>query len=255
MKALLVLAAMLAEPESARWAAVGSGGQEWAAVGGDDWSAIPQPPLRAIEEHKPGVVVFAPYTSARAGTELRSVLALQDEFEFDVKLDPAAFPEWVRTKADTSDKFPLLWWKAGPDDWRASGWATGSNFREQYLESLDDQPAKVSSKLPAANSGISRRGYPVHAGMQWNVEGDWRPSRATLINHLLSHPNHRAKFDRAWLDSLSLQELTSLHDDDHNHRVAAAGRPQQVQQPQRYLVPVFGNVFGSCPNGRCRFPK
>lgn len=60
--------------------------------------------------------------------------------------------------------------------------------------------------------------YPVHA-QRWNILGNWNPARGVIINHLLTHPNHRGKFDRAYLESLSRAQLLSIHDDDHDQRV------------------------------------
>ena len=56
--------------------------------------------------------------------------------------------------------------------------------------------------------------YPTRGGW-WTHPGS---GRAALINHL-SSGEHRGKFDRRWLETLSLSQLESLHTDDHEHRV------------------------------------
>jgi len=88
-----------------------------------------------------------------------------------------------------------------------------------------------------------RVGYPAHAAMKWNVEGSWSPSRAYLIQHLQSG-QHAGKFSTAWLNSLTYQELYSLHDDDHDGRVSAARVAKPKAVARNYSVQ-------SCPSGRC----
>lgn len=73
----------------------------------------------------------------------------------------------------------------------------------------------VAATAPVVRQAV-RSGYPVR-GSHWTYPGN---SRASLIHHLQTG-EHAGKFSRAWLDSLSYQELLSLHDDDHEHRVKA----------------------------------
>lgn len=90
---------------------------------------------------------------------------------------------------------------------------------------------------------VSRSSYPVHA-QRWNILGVWNVARGTVISHLLTHPNHRGKFDRLYLESLSRAELLALHDDDHDGRVrwAYVNRRQssavvaRSTQPMRAVV-------------------
>lgn len=70
----------------------------------------------------------------------------------------------------------------------------------------------VASTSPVVRHAV-RSGYPVR-GSHWTFPGS---GRAQLIHHLQTG-EHRGKFSRAWLDSLTYQELLSLHDDDHEHR-------------------------------------
>jgi hypothetical protein len=56
--------------------------------------------------------------------------------------------------------------------------------------------------------------YPLR-GNHWSVDGDWNPSRETVIEHLRG-PNHVAYLQASWhIDSWSYEELRSLHDDLH----------------------------------------
>lgn len=137
-------------------------------------------------------------------------------------------------------------------------------------------PARPTSQ-PAGVRQHSAGYYPVHAN-RWNVLGDWNPSRAKLIAHLQEHSNHAGKFDLGWLNTLSVEQLKSLHSDDHDGRVRTAYLPPpQSQSPKaeksagreaygtrdgRPAGPVGSTihwVFGdpryrsssSCPNGKC----
>ena len=50
----------------------------------------------------------------------------------------------------------------------------------------------------------------------WDVNGDKRPSRDILLNHLRRDTNHKNKHWQAWyLESWKKEQLAALHDDDH----------------------------------------
>lgn len=122
---------------------------------------------------------------------------------------------------------------------------------------------------PAAPSG-----YPTRQNW-WTHPGS---GKAGLINHLASDGIHRGKFDRAWLETLSVAQLESLHSDHHEGRThwayvgnaqASSVRPSKTQRRQLYgtrdgkppgavggfLRGLFGDQryqsSSSCPNGRC----
>jgi hypothetical protein len=108
---------------------------------------------------------------------------------------------------------------------------------------------------PAKPSPPIRMGYPVHSGMIYNFEGSWNPPREFMIQHLLSAPEHAGEFDSGWLHSLSFQELYSLHDDDHLHRVKT---PRPTAAPTRAAppraAPTIQYAAGPCPGGVCPVP-
>lgn len=117
--------------------------------------------------------------------------------------------------------------------------------------------------------------YPVR-GNHWTYPGHSRPE---LIAHLLTDGIHRGRFTRAYLESLSYQELLSAHDDHHEGRLqgryvnttsrkevraeakAAKAYGREVYQTRdgRHPGPVgsafrslFGvQSYGSCPGGSC----
>jgi len=61
--------------------------------------------------------------------------------------------------------------------------------------------------------------YPIR-GSWWSVDHDWKPSRSKVLRHLRESPNHSKKKFQEWnLESLSFEELQSLHSDDHEGKV------------------------------------
>lgn len=56
--------------------------------------------------------------------------------------------------------------------------------------------------------------YPLR-GNHWSVDGDWSPTRETVLQHLHG-PNHSWELESRWqIDKWSYEELRSLHDDLH----------------------------------------
>lgn len=76
-------------------------------------------------------------------------------------------------------------------------------------------PATDQSTTPVLSK--VRQGYPIRSGW-WTGCGSWR--------HLTTG-EHAGKFDPAWLQSLTWNELQSLHSDDHERRLKMA----YVQRP------------------------
>lgn len=126
-------------------------------------------------------------------------------------------------------------------------------------------PTPIAAPSAPVQTQPQRSGYPVR-GSHWSYPGN---SRADIIAHLQSG-EHRGKFNRAWLESLSYQQLLSLHDDDHEHRVRGAyingGSLQPGSVRVQYQVPrrppgivriLFQSLLnsprssGGCPGGNC----
>lgn len=99
--------------------------------------------------------------------------------------------------------------------------------------------------------------YPTHP-VRWNVNGHWNYSREYIIEHLMQG-EHRGKFSREWLEALSMKELQSAHDDDHENRVKweYVGKPTfktPDSVPIRRTVkttPVKTRKVENCPDGNC----
>lgn len=79
------------------------------------------------------------------------------------------------------------------------------------LKGENERPkALISEPVEVETTGH----YPLR-GNHWSVEGDFSPSRATLLAHLRS-PNHVSQMKSEWIiEDWSLEELRSLHDDLH----------------------------------------
>ncbi len=76
---------------------------------------------------------------------------------------------------------------------------------------VDERPAGVVLEAARVESTGS---YPLR-GNHWSVEGDWNPTREKVVSHLHG-PNHEEQLIPAWhIESWSLEELRSLHDDLH----------------------------------------
>lgn len=219
-------------------------GGEWDAVGPAKSSASWAPVAAAAE--KPVVMVFAPYSSERAGNELQSILTLQDEFKINVQINPALYPAWIQERGNQKQggSWPIIWWTAEDGTGKMSEWANPEYFRAQFLAS-GRGPDK-----PAGPEVSNESSYPVHNGGHWSVGRDWNPSRAVLIDHLQSG-QHAGKFAAGYLQGLSRAELLSLHDDDHEGAVRPAAF---VQAAKRGLI-FTRKASRSCPSGNCPWSR
>lgn len=121
-------------------------------------------------------------------------------------------------------------------------------------DDLKDRGAAPAAR-PAAPQAPVRRGYPIRAQSTWWTHPG--PStQANMIRHM-QEGEHAGKFPRAWLETLSREQLESLHSDHHEGRTKweYVGNPKPAKvadpvdvgyRPQRIV-----NVFAPCPNGNC----
>lgn len=100
------------------------------------------------------------------------------------------------------------------------------------------------NKHKEAKKKVQTASYPLN-GRTWSVNGDYNPSRQTLIDHLLYGGVHAGKFTKDYLSQLSRDELMSLHGDDHDHRVNT--KYAEVQPAKVYKQPARRRIFRSCP--------
>lgn len=121
---------------------------------------------------------------------------------------------------------------ADPSDYYA-GATVAASASDYYMPVAAPKVEEEPKVAPKPSAPAPRAGYPVR-GSWWTHPGS---GRAGLIHHLQSGV-HTGKFSEAWLNSLSLAELESLHSDDHEHRVKApsVNRPAAAMQEPAALT-------------------
>lgn len=103
--------------------------------------------------------------------------------------------------------------------------------------------AKVAPSRPSASQPVLRAADhvakaskmvapPAVKQTHWTHPGS---TRAALIAHLLSNPNHAGRHTRAQLESLSYRDLEMLHDADHNAARAVRSSCPNCANPRRGL--------------------
>ena len=94
------------------------------------------------------------------------------------------------------------------DQWSLGWLATG----------IDERPDREKEPATVRRSG----NYPLRGGW-WTVNQyparANSPNRNYIVSHLLEGGKHAGKFATAWLNSLTIPELHSLHSDDHEGHV------------------------------------
>lgn len=83
----------------------------------------------------------------------------------------------------------------------------------------DDRPADfIPETVTVATTGNYRL-----RGNHWSVDGDWNPSKDTVVRHLRA--SHSNGIQVGWkIDAWSTEELRSLHDDIHDREEGFRGR-------------------------------
>ena len=117
------------------------------------------------------------------------------------KLTAADYPAVAGIDGDEVTRYFKTGCTTPLDAWTFGWLLTGKNERPS---------APVPEPVRVATTGNYRL-----RGNHWSVEGDWNPARSTVLAHLRS-PNH-ASGSAAYgkLETWSLEELRSLHDDLH----------------------------------------
>lgn len=116
---------------------------------------------------------------------------------------------------------------------------------------FDFVPVRVADfRNPAAN-------YPVHGTGGWHIIGSAN-TKQEIINHLMTEPDHadvRAIYTFEDLQSMTQQQLNTLHGDSHNHQVVNVKQQTAVQKPVVRQAPVQYYQSGGCPGGVCPSPR
>jgi hypothetical protein len=86
----------------------------------------------------------------------------------------------------------------------------------------DDRPVDFTPEpVKVATTGNYRL-----RGNHWSIEGDWNPTRESVARHLRA--SHPGSIQAGWsIESWSLEELRSLHDDIHDREEGFRGRYAQ----------------------------
>lgn len=114
---------------------------------------------------------------------------------------------------------------------------TSAPAREVSFGSIADTPEQQG--LASRETSDERVKYPIR-GSWWSGCETWQ--------HMDSG-EHRGKFDRSWLASLSWQELQSLHSDDHDGRLKL--NHVVLNRPTASPYATVSLSHDSCPAGGC----
>ncbi|HEX4129617.1 MAG TPA: hypothetical protein VHZ24_06210 [Pirellulales bacterium] len=87
---------------------------------------------------------------------------------------------------------------------------------------------RPTAEIPEAVRVEWTGNYPLRGG-HWSIDGDWSPSRETLVGHLRG-PVHGPQIRVGWvIESWSYEELRSLHDNLHEQEMG--GISYYARQP------------------------
>lgn len=139
-------------------------------------------------------------------------------------------PQWVRDKGATKG-YPIT---VGVDLDGTHVIFYGWGDKDEYGMKLDALKERCTKAAPVRRT----QGY-VSIPPARNAWTGPVSSKSEAIEHLLNHPNHRGKFQRSYLESLSLADLRRLHDHDHEGTSAA----------YQHRCPCGDNC--QCPPGTC----
>lgn len=108
------------------------------------------------------------------------------------------------------EQVPFFRWVDSGGTWRYStGWTNSRDFISSFLRS--DQKAQQEARASRSAS------YPTAPAVRaWDGPDE---TKAEIISHLLTAPNHRGKFTEVALQAMTLQQLRALHSDDHERAV------------------------------------
>ena len=115
-------------------------------------------------------------------------------------------PEWVKT-------YPTFHWSVSEKDWRQRDRYDGKErFVEMWKKSREQSKASAATR-PFVRHDRASIGSRSEA--KWSINGDFKPSRSTLLEHLSRDGIHKGKHDRKWLETLTPEQLRWVHDRDH----------------------------------------
>lgn len=198
-----------------------------------NWDMFAPPPEKVeCEQARPEVrVYYAPFYCPPC-EELKKHLSCVPFVNFVAYAPPA----WVRS-------YPTIHWKGENGKWYQH---TGSDLQEFVRKYRETNPSEFKVEFDVIEA--KEINYPIRGGF-WSVGNEWNPSRSQVIYHLKYGAEHRGKFTDSFLGKLSLNELQSLHSDDHESRVKWSKIPGRKQPTTTYQPPARSRrrIFRSCP--------
>ena len=140
----------------------------------------------------------------------------------------------LRTAAEYAKSLP------GDDKQNGGGTSEGelSDDLDQTDSTSSEKPAATSQSKEAPDAGdgddesavgVREGGYPTRTS--WWTVGKKHPEKEGMVTHLSGGP-HKKKFDLAWLETLTRDELHSLHSDDHEKKVNWDYARKYVEPPE-----------------------
>lgn len=130
-----------------------------------------------------------------------------------------------------------------------------SEKKAQRESDRKPEPTAPTQKQTNRDTNVSSPryvAYPESNAGWWSRSGT-KPSKAEIVDHLLSAPDHRGKYDRAYLMAQSYAALETLHAHDHEHRVDWHRVKLTSKQPAVRESPVrmVRETRQVCRNGYC----
>lgn len=112
----------------------------------------------------------------------------------------------------------------------SNGLSTSSQTEKtsSIKDSVDDSTDQQLLDGEERKEGIREGGYPTRTS--WWTVGKKHPEKEGMVTHLSGGP-HKNKFDLAWLETLTRDELHSLHSDDHEDKVNWVYAQKPVEPP------------------------
>ncbi|HEY3966410.1 MAG TPA: hypothetical protein VGM05_17750 [Planctomycetaceae bacterium] len=108
---------------------------------------------------------------------------------------------------------------------------------------LNGQNERPKGSIPEAARVAWTGSYPLR-GTHWSIDGDWTPTRDRVVGHLRS--THGGQIAATYaIESWSVEELKSLHDDLHEREIGAVGTAGYSYSAGSYQQPTRTINFSS----------
>lgn len=148
--------------------------------------------------------------------------------KFAPALQPADYPAVAGIDGDEVTRYFKTGCTTPLDAWTFGWLLTGKNERP---------PEAVLEPARAATTGNYRL-----RGNHWSIDGDWNPTKASVLAHLRSVNHASGAAGYGAIENWSIEELRSLHDDLHEREGGlasgagyAAARPAAAKPA--YMIP------------------